>query len=34
MPGEESNLPTRRQRKVEGIHNKSEKVNRASGLTV
>jgi hypothetical protein len=28
MPGEQSNLPSRKERKVEGIHNKSE---RASG---
>lgn len=30
MPGKESELPSRKQRKVEGIHNKSEKLERTS----
>jgi RTA1 like protein len=34
MPGEESNLPSRKERKLEGIHNKSQKVSRSSRLTV
>ena len=34
MPGEESNLPGRKERKAEGIYKKSEKVNRNSRLTV
>jgi hypothetical protein len=33
MPGKESNLPNRKERKV-GIHNKSEKVSGSSEQTV
>ncbi|KAE9374872.1 hypothetical protein N431DRAFT_533814 [Stipitochalara longipes BDJ] len=34
MPGEDSNLPSRKKRKLEGICNKSEKVSGSSRLTV
>ncbi|KFY89858.1 hypothetical protein V500_05422 [Pseudogymnoascus sp. VKM F-4518 (FW-2643)] len=34
MPGEESNLPSRKERKVQGIYNKSEKISGGSRLTV
>lgn len=34
MPGKASDLPSRKERKGEGIHNKFEKVSRSSGLTV
>jgi hypothetical protein len=33
MPGKESDLPSRKERKVEGIHTKVEKISRASELT-
>jgi hypothetical protein len=34
MPGEESNLPSRKERKAESIRNKSEKVSGSSRLVV
>jgi hypothetical protein len=34
MPGEESDLPSRKERKVKGFLNKTEKLNGASSLTV
>lgn len=34
MPGEESNLPSRKERKVQGIYNKSEKISGGPRLTV
>ena len=34
MSGRASNLPSRKERNVEGIHNKTEKMSRSSVLTV